>query len=60
MGMGALGEATRRTLGISNSTSPHPAVTPANAMRLTSTLGRMRGAALKLGQMLSIQGSCII
>ena len=27
-----------------------------NAKRLVDTLSRMRGAALKLGQMLSIQG----
>lgn len=31
-------------------------LSPANAKLLATTLCRMRGAALKLGQMLSIQG----
>lgn len=60
MGMGTLGEAAMRTVGLGSSASAHPAVTPANAQRLTNTLGRMRGAALKLGQMLSIQDSALI
>ena len=34
----------------------HPFLSEANAERLAVTLCRMRGAALKLGQMLSIQG----
>lgn len=35
---------------------PNPFLTPANAERIVETLCRVRGAALKLGQMLSIQG----
>lgn len=37
-----------------------PFVTEANAARLADTLSRMRGAALKLGQMLSIQDETVI
>uniref|UniRef100_A0A915EJU5 ABC1 atypical kinase-like domain-containing protein n=1 Tax=Ditylenchus dipsaci TaxID=166011 RepID=A0A915EJU5_9BILA len=67
LGGGALAEVTRRTLGITredkfNSTvdkvvSPNtnPFLTEANAERIVGTLCRVRGAALKLGQMLSIQ-----
>ena len=33
-----------------------PFLSEANAERIVSTLCKMRGAALKLGQMLSIQG----
>ena len=36
--------------------SGSPFLTPANAERIVNTLCRVRGAALKLGQMLSIQG----
>lgn len=39
---------------------PSPFVTEANAARLADTLSRMRGAALKLGQMLSIQDETVI
>lgn len=35
-------------------------ITDANATRLANTLSRMRGAALKLGQMLSIQDDSVI
>ena len=59
MGVGALGEITRRTLGVTDQPSTNPLLTEANAERITSTLCRMRGAALKLGQMLSIQGVLI-
>jgi len=34
-----------------------PFLSKANAERIVSTLCKMRGAALKLGQMLSIQGT---
>lgn len=39
--------------------SGNPFMTPANAEKIVATLCRVRGAALKLGQMLSIQGSLI-
>ena len=35
----------------------NPFLTPANAERIVDTLCRVRGAALKLGQMISIQGN---
>ena len=38
----------------------NPFLTEANAERIVNTLCRVRGAALKLGQMLSIQGSFTI
>lgn len=41
-------------------TSTTSFVTDANAVRLANTLSRMRGAALKLGQMLSIQDDSVI
>lgn len=36
-----------------------PFLSEANAERIVSTLCKVRGAALKLGQMLSIQGECV-
>lgn len=44
----------------SSSSSSSPFLTEANAYRLADTLSRMRGAALKLGQMLSIQDQSVI
>lgn len=37
-----------------------PFLSEANAERIVSTLCKVRGAALKLGQMLSIQGECAL
>ncbi|CAB4005100.1 Hypothetical predicted protein [Paramuricea clavata] len=58
LGLGALAEVARRQLGfggdIGNEGSPF--LTEANATRIVNTLCKVRGAALKLGQMLSIQG----
>lgn len=42
-------------MGLSESTTGY--LTEANAERLVKTLCRVRGAALKLGQMISIQDS---
>uniref|UniRef100_A0A914C0R5 ABC1 atypical kinase-like domain-containing protein n=1 Tax=Acrobeloides nanus TaxID=290746 RepID=A0A914C0R5_9BILA len=58
LSMGAAAEVTRRTFGWEQAeadTKTNPFLTPANAERIVSTLCRVRGAALKLGQMLSIQ-----
>jgi len=55
---GAASEATRRILFAEPSTSnPQRSafLSDANAERIASSLSRMRGAALKIGQMLSIQ-----
>ncbi|KAJ2405008.1 hypothetical protein GGF41_007130, partial [Coemansia sp. RSA 2531] len=66
LGFGALGEATKRWSGIGQTDSlskgeERPAasvfLTRANIDRIVSKLSKMRGAALKLGQMLSIQDS---
>uniref|UniRef100_A0A158PBF8 ABC1 domain-containing protein n=1 Tax=Angiostrongylus cantonensis TaxID=6313 RepID=A0A158PBF8_ANGCA len=57
---GAAAEVTRRTLSfggsqIAEGLSRSPFLSSANADRIVQTLCRVRGAALKLGQMLSIQ-----
>ena len=66
LGFGALAEVTRRTLGLSqtqktatdNGTSAlfdsNPFLSDANAERIVNTLCKVRGAALKLGQMMSM------
>ena len=43
-------------LGNKQSPSKNPFMTEANIERIVDTLCRVRGAALKLGQMISIQG----
>ncbi|KAF9279990.1 hypothetical protein BGZ74_002695 [Mortierella antarctica] len=56
LGMGTISETVRRSMGRGTGSSESPAfLTPANMDRLVNKLTRMRGAALKLGQMLSIQ-----
>jgi len=64
LGSGAAMEVAKRTLGLKSTDSTtaervvgssNPFLTPANAERIVQTLCRVRGAALKLGQMLSIQ-----
>ncbi|TMS36756.1 hypothetical protein L596_003845 [Steinernema carpocapsae] len=68
LGAGAAAEITRRSFRFgkpdeATSTAErvvgasNPFLTPANAERIVQTLCRVRGAALKLGQMLSIQDS---
>uniref|UniRef100_A0A1I7VHQ6 ABC1 domain-containing protein n=1 Tax=Loa loa TaxID=7209 RepID=A0A1I7VHQ6_LOALO len=69
--MGAAAEVSKRTLGFSKpanrsadnsitSATGNPFMTEANAEKIVRTLCRVRGAALKLGQMLSIQDSDLI
>ncbi|XP_043198360.1 atypical kinase COQ8B, mitochondrial-like isoform X2 [Amphibalanus amphitrite] len=69
LGAGAIAEMTRRTLGLRSRGGPaaasalldaSPLLTEANAERIVSTLCRVRGAALKLGQILSIQDNALI
>ncbi|KAG0080141.1 hypothetical protein BGZ90_000495 [Linnemannia elongata] len=56
LGVGAFTETVRRSVGRGTANAESPVfLTPANMDRLVSKLTRMRGAALKLGQMLSIQ-----
>ncbi|KAJ2521765.1 hypothetical protein H4217_001195 [Coemansia sp. RSA 1939] len=61
LGFGALSEATRRWSGLSStdsaSTMPSIFMSKENIDRIAAKLSKMRGAALKLGQMLSIQDS---
>ncbi|KAI9094604.1 chaperone activity of bc1 complex-like protein [Phlyctochytrium arcticum] len=61
VGAGAVGEAFRRATGLSNSSDGGSVVlSPANIERIVDKLTRMRGAALKLGQMLSIQDNKMV
>lgn len=61
LAFGAAAEATRRAFGFSTENSSYSSfVSDANAQRLASSLSRMRGAALKLGQMLSIQDERVV
>uniref|UniRef100_A0A131XS26 Putative aarf domain-containing protein kinase 4 n=1 Tax=Ixodes ricinus TaxID=34613 RepID=A0A131XS26_IXORI len=69
LGMGALAEVARRTLGASNNPGQslesavlgdNPFLTQANVNRIVDTLCKVRGAALKIGQILSIQDNTLI
>lgn len=67
LGVGALAEITRRTFGQKTQSSTSESLldkslllSDANAERIVNTLCRVRGAALKLGQMLSIQDNSIL
>lgn len=59
---GAVGELTSRMVGggSTGTTNGNALTTDANADRLAATLCRMRGAALKMGQMLSIQDESLL
>ncbi|KAK4303029.1 hypothetical protein Pmani_024923 [Petrolisthes manimaculis] len=66
LGVGTVAEVTRRRLGINQGKGAgslldgSPFLTEANAKRIVDTLCKVRGAALKLGQMMSIQDSSLI
>ena len=62
LGYGAAAEVLRRTTrgGGDDQNSGSLMLTPANVKRLVDKLSKMRGAALKLGQFLSIQGMCSV
>ncbi|CAG5136898.1 unnamed protein product, partial [Candidula unifasciata] len=66
LGLGALTEVTKRSFGLKEKVTSSgimdssPFLTEANAERIVNTLCRVRGAALKLGQMLSIQDNSFI
>jgi predicted unusual protein kinase regulating ubiquinone biosynthesis (AarF/ABC1/UbiB family) len=55
LSLGAASESLRRSTG-SDPGKGSVFMSDANVRRLVGTLGRMRGAALKLGQFMSIQG----
>ena len=56
MAFGAVGETFRRATGSSASAGGSLMLSAGNMERLVKKLSRMRGAALKLGQMMSFQG----
>lgn len=58
LALGTVSEMTGRLLGSGN--RGNPITSDANADRLAATLCRMRGAALKMGQMLSIQDESLL
>ncbi|XP_071961910.1 atypical kinase COQ8B, mitochondrial-like [Antedon mediterranea] len=63
LGVGTIAEIARRGLGWNNEdemTGKSVFLTEANADRVVNTLCKVRGAALKLGQMLSIQDNSLI
>uniref|UniRef100_A0A1B6HZJ3 ABC1 atypical kinase-like domain-containing protein n=3 Tax=Homalodisca liturata TaxID=320908 RepID=A0A1B6HZJ3_9HEMI len=65
LGIGTVAEVTRRSLGITETPSVGTTLdsaflSPANAERIVDTLCKVRGAALKIGQILSIQDNNII
>ncbi|KAK6542405.1 hypothetical protein TWF694_006360 [Orbilia ellipsospora] len=57
MTLGALNESIKRATGSESAPSGGLVLNPQNIERLVKTLSKMRGAALKLGQMLSFQDS---
>ncbi|KAL9635461.1 MAG: hypothetical protein Q9164_003437 [Protoblastenia rupestris] len=57
MAFGAVGESFRRATGSQNEAGGSLMLSAANMERLVAKLSKMRGAALKLGQMMSFQDS---
>ena len=60
MTFGAVGESLRRATGSPSPPGTSIMLSPANMDRLVSKLSRMRGAALKLGQMMSFQDAKLL
>ncbi|CAL8139490.1 unnamed protein product [Orchesella dallaii] len=66
LGIGTITEMTKRSLGLADEKKggslleSSPFLTEANAERIVDTLCRVRGAALKIGQILSIQDNSMI
>lgn len=65
LGIGAIAEVAKQSLGgkqkgDTSSLLDSPLLSEANAERIVSTLCKVRGAALKIGQMLSIQDNSFI
>lgn len=56
MAFGAVGETFRRATGSGGESGGSLMLSANNMERLVAKLSRMRGAALKLGQMMSFQG----
>lgn len=62
VGLGTVAEFAKRNIGLAdkNASSTSLILNEANANRIVQTLCKVRGAVLKLGQMLSIQDSSLI
>lgn len=61
LGVGTINSLARGALGLGGTTNVKSALfSPANTERIVDTLCRVRGAALKIGQVLSIQDSTIV
>lgn len=60
IGIGSLAEISRRTIGLSEKNDLPLFLTEANVNRIVETLCKVRGAALKLGQIISIQDESIV
>jgi aarF domain-containing kinase len=60
LGMGAASEMIRRSTGNSKNESGSLLLSASNVSRLVDKLSKMRGAALKLGQFMSIQGQQLV
>jgi len=66
LGLGIVAEASRRAVGVGKKSSSDAKLdgslilNEANAERIVATLCRVRGAALKMGQILSIQDGAVI
>lgn len=58
MTLGAVGESFRRVTKPGDMASGSLMLSAGNMERLVAKLSRMRGAALKMGQMMSFQGIC--
>ncbi|XP_075154449.1 ubiquinone biosynthesis protein COQ8, mitochondrial [Haematobia irritans] len=61
LGIGTINELTKGALGLGGAKNVKEALlSPANADRIVDTLCKVRGAALKIGQILSIQDSNVV
>lgn len=62
LGVGAVNEMAKRAIGQNNDPKLNGSVflTEDNAQRIVDTLCKVRGAALKLGQMISLQDETLI
>lgn len=60
LGLGTASQYAKRALGGSDAASSSSLLSPANLDRIVATLCRVRGAALKLGQMISLQDEALV
>ena len=60
LGINTVMDMTKRSLGIGAVDNTNPLLTQANIEKIVNTLCRVRGAALKIGQMISIQDTALM